>query len=149
MDQPTLETTILVVENNTNHASLIETVLQENAVQHRTIVVPDGVQALRYLRQSGDFHEAKRPDLILLDLNLPQKDGRDVLAEIKADPSLKRIPIVILTAASDEADIFKSYELQGNCYVIKSQDIAQLSTVVRRIKDFWLGVVTLPSSSGN
>jgi two-component system, chemotaxis family, response regulator Rcp1 len=99
---------------------------------------------MEYLHQVGAYVKAPRPDLILLDLHLPGKSGREVLAELKASSVLKRIPIVILTTSDDEDDIFASYEFQGNCYVVKSIDLNRLAAIVQRIKDFWLGIVTLP-----
>jgi two-component system, chemotaxis family, response regulator Rcp1 len=102
------------------------------------------VQALKFLRRQNGFSEAPRPDLILLDLNLPGKDGREVLAELKADPDLKTIPVVVLTMSRAEADIFRAYELQANCYITKPLDFVQFLDVIRTIEHFWLAVVTLP-----
>lgn len=144
MEDGAKERLLLIVENNAKHADLIAEVLQGDLQQHQVKVVQDGVEAMRFLHRSGEYRGSPRPDLILLDLNLPGKDGREVLAEIKADPQLKRIPIVVLTTSAKEEDIFKSYKLQGNCYVLKSQDLSQLLAIVKRIEEFWLGIVTLP-----
>ena len=107
-------------------------------------VVSDGEEAMAYLRREGKYADAPRPDLILLDLNLPKKDGREVLAEIKADEDLKRIPVVILTMSRDEEDILKSYNLHANCYITKPIDVSQFFKVVKTIEDFWLGIVVFP-----
>jgi CheY-like chemotaxis protein len=110
------------------------------------MVVNDGAEALRCLRREGKFKDSPRPELILLDLNLPVKDGREVLAEIKADPSLKRIPVVVLTTSKAEEDILKTYNLHANCYITKPVDLEQFVTVVRYIEDFWLAIVRLPGN---
>ncbi len=134
---------ILLVEDNPGDVRLTIEALRESKVRNNLQVASDGVQALDRLRTAG----AIRPDLILLDLNLPKKDGREVLAEIKADPTLKTIPVVILTTSSAEQDVLKSYELQANCYITKPVDLEQFITVVKSIEDFWLTIVTLPHSS--
>lgn len=138
------EQTILVIENDTNHAHLIERVLQEDLVQRQIIVLSDGTQMMRYLNQEEEYSTAVRPDLILLDLNLPDQDGEKILTVMKTSPTLRQIPIVILTTSKDEEDIFKCYESQGNCYVVKSNDFDGLCAIVEKIKSFWLGIVTLP-----
>jgi two-component system, chemotaxis family, response regulator Rcp1 len=143
MEQDSTRCLILIVEANLDHAQLIASVFTQTDRCQLTIV-QDGLQAMDFLHQRGDFAHTPRPNLILLDLNLPQKDGREVLAEIKADPHLRRIPIVVLTACQDEADIFQSYALQGNSYVVKADDFDQLSSIVKQIEEFWLGIVTLP-----
>ena len=107
-------------------------------------VAGDGVEGMAYLRRDGQYAEAARPDLVLLDLNLPRKDGREVLAEIKADEDLRRIPVVVMTSSSAEQDILRSYDLQANCYVTKPVDLEQLFEMVKAIKDFWLSLVKLP-----
>jgi chemotaxis family two-component system response regulator Rcp1 len=142
-DAPT-ERLILVIEDNPEHLHLIEGALKKSSVPHRIVAIANGTQAMDFLRHKGMYAEAKRPDLILLDLNLEGKDGREILADIKADPQLHRIPIVVLTSSNSTEDIFKTYKLQGNCYVMKSRDPEQLSEIVRRIEEFWLGIVTLP-----
>ena len=108
--------------------------------------VADGVEALKYLRQQKPYEKAQRPDLILLDLNLPRKDGREVLLDIKNDPELKRIPVVVITSSSEEQDILKSYNLHANCYVTKPIDLQQFATVVHAIEDFWMSIVKLPNA---
>jgi chemotaxis family two-component system response regulator Rcp1 len=105
------------------------------------------MEAMAYLRQDGEYTDAVRPDLILLDLNLPKKDGREVLAEIKADPSLKHIPIIVLSTSRNEEDISKSYDLHVNCYISKSRNLSELFKIVQGIEEFWLETVTLPSES--
>jgi CheY-like chemotaxis protein len=118
--------------------------LKEAKVVNKLTVVKDGIEALTLLRRQGQYAHAARPDLILLDLNLPRKDGREVLAEIKADDDLKRIPVVILTTSQDEQDVLKTYNLYANCYITKPVDLDQFITVVKSIEDFWLGIVVLP-----
>lgn len=144
MDEGITERLVLVIENDRSHAELIKHTLNTHAANYQVVVIGDGAHALQFLRQTGDYVDAPRPNLILLDLNLPNTDGRELLAEIKADLKLKRIPIVILTASHKEQDIFEVYELQGNCYVIKAEDVNRLSAIVQRIEEFWLGIVTLP-----
>lgn len=135
---------ILLVEDNPGDARLTKEALKDGKVYNRLTVVPDGVEALAYLRREGQYAGAAQPDLILLDLNLPRKDGREVLEEIKADDGLKRIPVVILTSSSAEPDVLKSYGLHANCYVTKPVDLDQFMAAVKAIEDFWLTVVTLP-----
>ena len=135
---------ILLVEDNEADVRLTEEVLTESKVQNNLTVANDGVEALQCLRQQGKFKGSPRPDLILLDLNLPVKDGREVLAEIKADKNLKSIPVVVLTTSKAEEDILKTYNLHANCYITKPVDLEQFVTVVRYIEDFWLAIVRLP-----
>ena len=135
---------ILLVEDNPGDARLTKEALKEGKVRNDLVVVPDGVEAMAYLRQTGPYRDAARPDLILLDLNLPRMDGREVLAEVKADDRLKTIPVVVLTTSRSEQDILKSYGLHANCYVTKPVDLEQFITVIRSIEDFWLTVVSLP-----
>lgn len=144
MEESTTDRLILVIEDDIHHAQLIKAVLEANPARYQIMNVRGGVQALDFLRQSGEYADASRPHLILLNLNLPDKDGREVLAEIKADAKLKRIPIIVLTASSDEEDIFKSYAVQGNSYVVKADNIDRLSEIIKRIEEFWLEIVTLP-----
>ena len=125
---------------------LTEEALKEGKVRNNLHVARDGMEALEFLRRQGRFKDATRPDLILLDLNLPRRDGREVLADIKNDPELKMIPVVVLTTSSAEADILKSYKLHANCYITKPVDLEQFVNVVRSIDDFWLTVVRLPLS---
>jgi len=138
---------ILLVEDNPGDVRLTIEALRESKVRNSLNVARDGVEALEYLRREGPFAAAPRPDLILLDLNLPRKDGREVLQEIKADPALHTIPVVILTTSRAEQDVLRSYELKANCYITKPVDLEQFITVVKSIEDFWLTIVTLPGSS--
>jgi two-component system, chemotaxis family, response regulator Rcp1 len=137
---------ILLVEDNPGDVRLTIEGLNEGKVRNNLSVAKDGVEALAFLRREGQFSSAVRPDLILLDLNLPRKDGREVLSEIKADPDLKTIPVVVLTTSRAEQDVLNSYQLQANCYITKPVDLEQFITVVRSIEDFWLTIVTLPTS---
>ena len=135
---------ILLVEDNPGDVRLTMELLKESKIRNRVSVVDDGIEATAYLRKEGEFSEAPRPDLILLDLNMPRKDGREVLAEIKQDPALKRIPVVVLTASSAEEDIVRSYELHANAYITKPVDLDQFAKVVRSIEEFWFTIVKLP-----
>jgi chemotaxis family two-component system response regulator Rcp1 len=135
---------ILLVEDNKADARLTMEALKDGKIQNNITVLEDGVEAMAYLRCEGKYSGAVRPDLIVLDLNLPKKDGREVLAEVKADPSLKTIPVVIMTVSKAEEDILKSYSLHANCYVTKPVDFTQFVKVVRTIEDFWLTIVKLP-----
>ena len=136
---------ILLVEDNPGDVRLTIEGLNEGKVRNNLHVVRDGVEALAFLRRQGAFNNVPRPDLILLDLNLPRMDGREVLAEVKADPALKTIPVVVLTTSRAEQDVLQSYELQANCYITKPVDLEQFITVVRSIEDFWLSIVRLPN----
>jgi two-component system, chemotaxis family, response regulator Rcp1 len=135
---------ILLVEDNPGDVRLTIEALKEAKVRNHLSVAKDGVEALAFLRRKGSYTDAVRPDLILLDLNLPRKDGREVLAEIKADASLRAIPVVILTTSRAEQDVLRSYELHANCYITKPVDLDQFITVVKSIESFWLTIVTLP-----
>ena len=135
---------ILLVEDNPGDVRLTQEALKEGKVRNNLYIAQDGVEALAYLQRDGEFSEAVRPDLILLDLNLPRMDGRELLAKIKADDILKRIPIVILTTSKDEADIIKTYELHANCFISKPVDLDQFMVVVKAIEDFWMTIVRLP-----
>lgn len=134
---------ILLVEDNKPDVRLTVEALKEAKVLNQLHVVPDGVEAMAYLRREGKHTGAVRPDLILLDLNLPKKDGREVLKEIKHDDGLKHIPIVVLTTSQAEQDILKSYRLQANAYVVKPVDLNQFLKAVRAIEQFWLEIVKL------
>jgi two-component system, chemotaxis family, response regulator Rcp1 len=136
---------ILLVEDNEADVRLTEEVLTESKVGNNLTVANNGEEALDCLRRKGKFKDSVRPDLILLDLNLPVKDGREVLAQIKADADLKRIPVVILTTSKAEEDILRTYNLHANCYITKPVDLEQFVTVVRYIEDFWLAIVRLPN----
>lgn len=135
---------VLLVEDNPGDVRLTREALKEGKVRNNLSVAPDGVEALAFLRRQGRYADAPRPDLILLDLNLPRKDGREVLEEIKADPSLRAIPVVILTTSDAERDIVRAYSLHANCYITKPLDLDQFITVVKSIEDFWFTIVKLP-----
>ena len=135
---------ILLVEDNQGDARLAELALKESKVLNNVYLVKDGVEAMEYLHKQGRYSKSVHPDLILLDLNLPKKDGREVLAEIKSDPNLKRIPVVSLTASKAEEDILKTYNLHANCYVTKPLDLDQFLRVVKSIEEFWFTIVKLP-----
>jgi len=135
---------ILLVEDNAPDIRLTQEALKESKVRNNLHVVRDGLEALAFLRRQGKYQDAVRPDLILLDLNLPKKNGREVLAEIKADEDLSTIPVVILTVSGAEEDILKTYRLHANCYITKPIDLDQFIKVVRSIEDFWLTIVKLP-----
>lgn len=135
---------ILLVEDNPGDVRLTREALKDGKVLNRLNVVTDGVEAMEYLRRKGQYAAAPRPDVILLDLNLPRKDGREVLAELKTDPDLKRIPVVVLTTSDAEKDVLRAYDLHANCYITKPMDLMQFTTVVRAAEDFWLTIVKLP-----
>lgn len=134
----------LLVEDNPGDVRLMVEALLESKIANKVNVVNDGVEAMAFLRQEGKYGDAPRPDLILLDLNLPQKDGHEVLAEIKSDEKLKHIPVIVLTVSQAESDILNAYALNANCYIIKPVDYEDFINVVRAIEDFWLTVVKLP-----
>jgi chemotaxis family two-component system response regulator Rcp1 len=136
---------ILLVEDNLGDVRLTKEALKDSKILNILNVVRNGEQALDYLRKSNEYTDAVRPDLILLDLNLPKKNGQEVLAEIKTDPDLKRIPVVILTTSKAERDILQSYNLHANCYIIKPVNFEDFTTVIRSIENFWFTVVKLPS----
>ncbi len=144
MDQLVKPIDILLVEDNPGDADLAREALEDTKLHNRLHVVDDGEKALAFLRRQGAYAAAPRPDLILLDLNLPRKDGREVLAEIKSDDHLKRIPVVILTTSRAEEDVLKTYNLHANCYISKPIDLNQFMRVVKSIEDFWLSIVVLP-----
>ncbi|MGA2766610.1 MAG: response regulator [Spirochaetia bacterium] len=135
---------ILLVEDNPADVRLTKEALTEGKIRNELDVVDNGEMALGYLRRKGNYASAQRPDLILLDLNLPRKNGHEVLAEIKEDSQLKRIPVVILTTSSAEKDILSTYNLHANCYITKPVDLNQFMEVVKTIEDFWLTIVRLP-----
>jgi len=135
---------ILLVEDNPADVRLTQEALKEEKLLMNLSVVCDGVEAMDFLQHKGQYGKAVRPDLILLDLNLPRKDGREVLKEIKNNDNLKAIPVVILTVSKAEEDICKTYNLHANCYITKPLDLNQFSKVVKSIKDFWLTIVKLP-----
>ena len=137
---------ILLVEDNPGDVGLTLEALKEATLPNKLTVVKNGADALSLLRRQGQHVGAARPDLILLDLNLPKKDGRKVLAEIKGDDNLKRIPVVVLTTSEDEQDVLESYNLHANCYIVKPLDLDRFITVVKSIEDFWLRIVVLPKN---
>jgi len=137
---------ILLVEDNPEDASLTMETLQEGRIRNHVTHLDDGVPAMDFLRHRAQFGGAPRPDLILLDLKLQRMHGREVLAEIKSDPDLKRIPVVIMTTSSAEQDIFESYNLHANCYLTKPVELDEFIAVVRKIEDFWLTIVKLPAA---
>jgi len=135
---------ILMVEDNPGDVRLTQEGLKDGKVLNNLHVVGNGVEAMAFLRQEGKYADAPRPDVILLDLNMPRMNGREVLAEIKGDEKLRRIPVVILTVSKAEEDILKSYDLNANCYITKPLDLDQFMKVVKSIEEFWLTIVTLP-----
>jgi len=138
---------ILLIEDNPGDVRLTVEIFKEAKIYNNMNVMTDGIEAMAFLRQEGEYINASRPDLILLDLNLPKKDGREVLAEIKANPSLRRIPVVVLTTSMAEEDILKTYDLHVNAYITKPVDLEQFIAIVKSIEDFWLTIVKLPRSS--
>jgi two-component system, chemotaxis family, response regulator Rcp1 len=136
---------ILLVEDNPGDSRLAIEALKESKLRNNLHIVVDGMEAMDFLYKRGKHMQVARPDLILLDLNLPKKDGREVLAEIKSDPDLKRIPVVILTISKAEEDVLKTYNLHANCFITKPLDLNQFVTVVKSIEDFWLTIVKLPT----
>jgi CheY-like chemotaxis protein len=135
---------ILLVEDNPADVRLTREALKEAKVLNTLHIAEDGMEAMAFLRKQGQFAGSPSPDLILLDLNLPKKDGREILAEIKQDEQLRRIPVVVLTTSRAEEDVVRSYNLHANAYVTKPVDLKQFLEVIRRIEEFWLAVVTLP-----
>ena len=136
---------ILLVEYNPGDSMLAKESLKESKLKNNLYIAEDGVEAMNFLYKTGKYSKMPRPDLVILDLNLPKKDGREVLAEIKNDDNLKRIPVVILTISKAEEDILKTYNLHANCYVTKPLDLDQFMKVVKSIEDFWLTIVKLPN----
>jgi chemotaxis family two-component system response regulator Rcp1 len=139
---------ILMAEDNPGDVRLTMEALRDAKVLNRMSVAVDGVETMAFLRRQGEYANAPRPDLVLLDLNMPRKDGREVLAEVKADPDLRRIPVVVLTTSTAEKDIMESYDLHANCYIAKPVDLDQFLDVVKSIEDFWLTIVKLPAAKG-
>lgn len=135
---------ILLVEDNPGDVRLVQEALRESKIINQLHAVSDGQEALAFLRKQGSYANTRRPDLILLDLNLPRKDGREVLSEIKADPDLRRIPVVIVTSSKAEDDILKSYDHHANCFITKPLDLEKFIEVVKAIQDFWISIVKLP-----
>ena len=135
---------ILLVEDNPGDIRLTKEVLKEGKIRNKLDVVTDGEEAIQYLKKTGKYKDALLPDIILLDLNLPKKDGREVLAEIKTDPILMLIPVIVLTTSEAEQDILNMYAHHANCYITKPVDFNQFINVIRSIEDFWLSIVKLP-----
>ncbi|MGP0593653.1 response regulator [Nitrospira sp. T9] len=135
---------ILLIEDNPADIRLTQEAFREARLQNTLHVVQDGVSAMGFIRQTAPFQQVPRPDLILLDLNLPKKDGREVLKEIKSDPHIRTIPVVVLTTSDDEADVLRSYDLHANAYLVKPIDILQFIKMIQSLEDFWLSVVKLP-----
>ncbi|MBN1307302.1 MAG: response regulator [Chitinispirillaceae bacterium] len=136
---------ILLVEDSPSDAALTVEALKAGKVANRLSHVSDGVEAMDFLRRRGDYAKAPRPDLIMLDLNLPRKDGREVLEELKRDESLKTIPVIVLTTSRSDEDILRSYKLHANCYITKPVEFSKFIDVVRSVEQFWLSVVMLPN----
>jgi len=137
---------ILLVEDDPDHADLTMDALGKGKVRNRICHVEDGVEAMAFLRREGKYRDAPRPDLILLDLHMPRKDGREVLEEVKTDPNLKRIPVVMLTSSTDEKDVLGVYERHVNCYIVKPVDFEQFTRAVANIENFWFSIVKLPAA---
>ncbi len=140
---------ILLVEDSATDVMLTEEALQHAKMRNNLHVVKDGVEAMAFLRKEGKYTAVPYPDLVLLDLNMPRKDGREVLAEVKADPKLKNIPVVVLTTSQAQEDVLKAYGLHANCYIAKPVDFDQFANVVRAIDQFWFTVVVLPADSND
>lgn len=143
-DRPAL-VQLLLVEDNPADARLVREVMRDSKILNEIRWVPDGVEAMAFLRRQGNYADAPRPNLIFLDLNMPKKDGREVLQEIKTDPDLRRIPVVIMTSSQAEEDIARAYDQHANCYVRKPIDFDQFHRVVKEIETFWFTAVELPS----
>ena len=135
---------VLLVEDNPGDAQLTQIALEDSKMAVNLSIVEDGVEAMAFLKKEGKYSEASHPDLVLLDLNLPKKDGRQVLLEMKADEALKRIPVVVLTTSQAEEDILKAYDLCANCYITKPVDFEQFVKIVQSIENFWFTIVKLP-----
>ena len=135
---------ILLVEDNPADVQLTKETMNDSKILHDMFVVPDGIEALKFLRRKNPYQDAKRPDLILLDLNMPRMDGRQVLADLKADPVLRRIPVVVLTSSDAEEDVIRSYDLQANAYVTKPVGLRGFSKIIEAIESFWFTVVKFP-----
>ena len=136
---------ILLVEDNPGDIRLTQEVLKEGKVYNNLSIVENGIQAISFLKKENEYQEVSTPDLILLDLNLPKKDGREVLFDIKNDPELKKIPVVVLTTSQAEEDILKVYDLNANCFISKPVDLGQFIDVIKSIENFWLSIVKLPT----
>jgi chemotaxis family two-component system response regulator Rcp1 len=140
---------ILLADDNLGDIRLAIETFKDAKIHNQVNVVSDGVEAMAYLRKQGKYTNATRPDVILLDLNMPRKDGREVLKEVKEDPDLRRIPVVILTISQAEQDILKAYDLHANCYITKPVDLEQFNIIVQSIENFWFSIVKLPPKESN
>jgi CheY-like chemotaxis protein len=140
---------ILLIEDNPGDVRLTQEAFKEGSIDIKLDVVMDGVEAIKYLKKESPYEQADTPDLVLLDLNLPKKDGREVLHEIKTDNNLKRIPVVVLTTSNAQQDILKSYNLHVNCYVNKPVDFDKFFDIIQKIEDFWLSTAILPTLATN
>jgi two-component system, chemotaxis family, response regulator Rcp1 len=136
---------ILIAEDNPGDVRLIREVLRESKIANEVDVTRDGVETMEFLHRAGAYSTAPRPGLILLDLSMPRKDGREVLAELKSDPNFRRIPVVVMTSSAGEEDVIRAYDNHANCYVRKPVDYGQLRTVVEKIESFWFTTVSLPT----
>jgi CheY-like chemotaxis protein len=136
---------ILLVEDNPGDARLTQEVLKDSQIRNNLHIVPDGIEALDFLHRRGKYIIAPRPDMILLDLNLPRMDGRELLQVIKADESFRRIPVIIMTTSDDERDVLQAYELYANCYITKPVDLPRFIEIIKSIESFWFSTVRLPS----
>jgi CheY-like chemotaxis protein len=145
---PTEAIDILLVEDSPGDVMLTQNAFQVAKLPNKLHITRDGAEAMAFLRREGEYGEAPRPDLILLDLNLPKKDGRTILAEIKADSGLKMIPVLILTSSSGDEDILRSYQLRANCYITKPVDLEGFAKVVRSVENFWFSLAQLPRDMG-
>jgi len=145
MFESTQQFEILLVEDNPGDVLLTQEAFQEGRLAHRLSVAEDGEEALRFLRKEGKYRDAPRPDLILLDLNVPKKDGRELLAEVKSDPQLRHIPVIVLTTSDAEQDVWRAYKLHANCYLTKPVRMDDFLEKVRSVEEFWLTVVRLPT----
>jgi CheY-like chemotaxis protein len=146
-DEPRGPLGVLLVEDDPGDVMIAQEALKASSLTSKLTVVPDGVEAIKYLRREDDYSDAPRPDLILLDLNLPKKSGHEVLAEVKADPALRKIPIVVLTTSGAAEDVVRSYDLHANVFVTKPVDFDHFTSVIKQIDDFFLTVAQLPPSN--
>ena len=144
LNEPINPINILLVEDDEGDVLLTQKALQKSKIYNTLSVARDGVEALQFLRREGKFKDEQRPGLVLMDLNMPRKDGRETLAEIKNDPNLRSIPVVVLTTSDADQDVLQSYDLQANCYITKPVDLTQFTRVIQQLQDFWLCLVKLP-----
>lgn len=145
-DLPGRPAEILLVEDDMGCCALMQRCLSDTAAKHRVSCVSDGVEALQFLKHQGSYGQAPRPDLVFLDLNMPRKNGWEVLAELKADSNLRRIPVIVMTSSSDQNDVNSIYDLHANCYLRKASDLDELCRQIRVIEEFWFGIVLRPNA---